>query len=224
MFYMKQTPKSGHVRLQLEMATITDQAMANAKAIAEGNPVSPIEHAKTETLFSERNSAGTVIYNHYHFTDGTSELDPNAQLHLMQLFGQVLAFNEMSEHPGIETRLDWIIANACFFERFFARADLSTALLSGSPDAQLQDKLQDILDTDKARIDKTQSALFDPTKRAALLPRPSVPLMVAVAKPFEEGQKFINGVYFSAQAAPAVMNWLASLHTPAAQDYNPAHV
>ena len=224
MFYKKRTPKSGHVRLQLEMVTIADQAMANAKAIAAGAPLSPIEHAETEALFAERDSAGTVVYNHYHFTDGTSELDPNAQLHLMQLFGQVLAFNELLDHPGIETRLDWIIANACFFERFFARAELSTALLTGTPDAQLQSQLQDILDADKKRIDETQSALFDPAQRAALLPRRSIPLMVAIGKPFEEGQEFINGVYFSAQAAPAVMDWIARLQTATAQDYNPAHV
>ncbi|NNE87848.1 MAG: hypothetical protein HKN27_07205 [Silicimonas sp.] len=222
MFYKKQTPKSGHVRLQVEMASITDQTLANAKALRGGQPITPIEHAETETLFSEKNRDGETVYNHYHFTEDMSQLDPKAQVHLMQLFGQILAFNELMEHPGVETRLDWIAANACFFERYFARADFSSALLAETPEQDMQAQLQDILDADKARIKDTQATLFDPSQSASLLRQP-IPLMVAVGKPYQEGQKFINGVYFSAEAAPAVMDWIASLQAAPAQDYNPAH-
>jgi len=223
MFFKKETPKSGHMRLQIEMARITDQALMNAQALRDGAPIKPIAHAETETLFSEKNSAGEVIYNHYHFTDDMSDLDPNAQLHLMQLFGQILAFNELLEHPGVETRLDWISANACFFERYFARADLSTAILTGQTGEDVQRQLQDVVDADATRIREVQSALFDAMQHETLVPRSRVPLMVAIGKPYEEGQKSINGVYFSAQAAPAVMNWIASLQSSPPQDNNPTY-
>ena len=223
MFFKKETPKSGHMRLQMEMARITDQALLNAQALRNGTSITPIVHAETEPLFSEKNSAGEVVYNHYHFTDDMSDLDPNAQLHLMQLFGQILAFNELLEHPGVETRLDWIASNACFFERYFARADLSTAILTGQKGENVQQQLQDVVDADAARIGDVLAALFDTTQHEALVPRKRVPLIVAIGKPYEDGQKSINGVYFSAQAAPAVMNWIASLQSTPPQDNNPAY-
>ena len=223
MFFRKETPKSGHMRLQIEMARITDQALLNAQALRNDAPIKPIEHAETEPLFSEKNSTGDVVYNHYHFTDDMSGLDPNAQLHLMQLFGQILAFNELLEHPGVERRLDWIAANACFFERYFARADLSTAILTGQTGQDVQQQLQHVVDADAARVRNVLAALFDASQHEALVPRRSIPLMVAIGKPYEEGQQSINGVYFSAQAAPAVMNWIASLQSSPPQDNNPAY-
>jgi hypothetical protein len=221
MFFKRQTPKSGHERLQIEMASIADQAMQNARALKQGAPVSPIELADTEALFCEKNASGDVVYNHYHFADDVSDLDPHAQLHLMQLFGQVFAFNELLEHPGAETRLDWIASNAAFFERFFARAAFSTAVLTGNSGPDIQNELQNIVDADALRFREIKATLFDASSQH--MPRKTVPLMVAIGKPFEEGQKSINGVYFSAQAAPAVMDWIASLQGPPAQDNNPAY-
>ena len=125
MFFKKKTPKSGAARLELEMASITDQAMACVSALRKGSPLKPITHAEGEMLFSETSKGGDTVYNHYHFTDDMQKMDPEAQIHLMQLFGQIIAFNEMLAHPGVEKRLDWIAANASFFERFFARAEVS---------------------------------------------------------------------------------------------------
>lgn len=208
------------------MVSITDQAMANAIALHKERPLKPITLAKTETLFAETNSAGETVFNHYHFTADMNQLDPEAQIHLMQLFGQLIAFNEMLEHPGVERRLDWIVANASFFERFFARAEVSTDMLMNRPENEVAQKLQVLKAADKARIQQVQKSLFEPTEIATLVPRQNIPFMVAMGKPHEEGQKFINGVYFSAQAAPAVMNWLTNLQAqsaPDVQDNNPAH-
>ena len=118
MFFKKKTPKSGAARLELEMASITDQAMACVSALRNGSPLKPITHAEGEMLFSETSKGGDTVYNHYHFTDDMQKMDPEAQIHLMQLFGQIIAFNEMLAHPGVEKRLDLIAANASFFERF----------------------------------------------------------------------------------------------------------
>ena len=225
MFFKKKTPKSGSARLEQEMASIADQAAANAKSLRSGQTLSPISHADTESLFSEKNATGETVYNHYHFTDDMTQLDPEAQIHLMQLFGQVLAFNEMLEHAGVERRLDWIVANASFFERFFARANFSTELLTHNGANDVDVKLNAILGDDKARFDQMLPAMFEPDSIVSLMPRSTIPLMVAMGKPYEDGQQFINGVYFSAQTAPAVMNWLASLQAQAKppQDNNPAH-
>ena len=76
---------------------------------------------------------------------------------------------------------------------------------------------------DQERIDQVLPAMLDRKAFATLFLRQNVPLMVALGKSFEEGQTFINGVYFSAQAAPAVMNWLASLQAQASQDNVPAN-
>lgn len=205
-----------------EMANIADQAMANAKNLRKELSLTPITHAKTETLFAEPNAAGETVFNHYHFTDDMNQIDPEAQIHLMRLFGQIIAFNEMLEHPGVEKRLDWIIANAAFFERFFARAEVSTALLTNRPRNEVA-KMQTIVEAgDKERFQQVLSNMFVPGLDT-LVPRQTVPYMVAMGKPHEDGQKFINGVYFSAQAAPAVMNWLASLQAQGPQDNNPTH-
>ena len=222
MFFKKKTPKSGAARLEQEMASITDQSMVNAKALRNGGPLKPIIHVETETLFAEKNSAGETVYNHYHFTDDMNQLDPEAQIHLMRLFGQIIAFNEMLEHPCVEQRLDWITANASFFERFFARAEVSTALLANGPDG-IEQKLNVLKSQDKERIRGILTAMFAPDTIASLVPRPTIPFMIAMGKPHEDGQKFINGVYFSAQAAPAVMNWLTSLQARGMQDNNPIH-
>ena len=224
MFFKKKTPKSGSARLMQEMASIADQAMANAIALRKGRSLAPITHAKTETLFAETNATGETVFNHYHFTDDMNQIDPEAQIHLMQLFGQIIAFNEMLEHPGVEKRLDWIVANAAFFERFFARAEVSTALLMNRPGKEVANMLKVVETGDQKRLQHVVANMFEPGIEA-LVPRPTVPYMVAMGKPHEEGQKFINGVYFSAQAAPAVMNWIASLQAQSApaQDNNPAH-
>lgn len=223
MFFRKETPKSGTARLSLEMASIADQAIANAKSLGAGHALSQFSHTETETLFAEKNDAGETIYNHYHFTEDMNQLDPEAQVHLMQFFGQVLTFNELLNHPGVEKRLDWIVANASFFERFFARADVSTDILLGRPTEDIERKMRALVEADLTRINQVLSAMFDPAALSTLVPRQKFPFMAAVTMPFEEGQKFINGVYFSAQAAPAVMNWLASLQAQAMQDNNPAH-
>ncbi|MEO9823322.1 MAG: hypothetical protein ABJF50_02770 [Paracoccaceae bacterium] len=226
MFFKKKTPKSGAARLEQEMASITDQAIACAKALRDGRALSPITHAKTETLFAEKNAEGETVFNHYHFTDDMNKLDPEAQIHLMRLFGQIITFNEMLEHPGVEKRLDWIAANASFFERFFARAELSTDILMNKAEAEIEKKIQAAKAGDRTRIQIVLESLFEPETIATLVPRSSIPLMIAMGKPHEEGQKFINGVYFSAQAAPAVMAWLASLQSQSlhdGQDNNPAH-
>ena len=223
MFFKKKTPKSGTAWLQQEMASIADQSMALAQALRTKRPLMPIIHAEAEKMFSETNAAGDTVFNHYHFTDDMNQLDPEAQIHLMQFFGQIIAFNEMLEHPGVERRLDWISANASFFERFFARAEVSTDILTNRPATEVDAKLQSLKAADKARVQQILKSLFDPSQIATLVPRQTIPMMVAMAKPHEEGQKFINGVYFSAQAAPAVMDWLTSLQAQSAQDNNPAH-
>lgn len=224
MFFRKSTPKSGTAWLQQEMASITDQSMALTKLLRANRPLTPITHAQGEKLFRETNAAGETVFNHYHFTDDMNQIDPEAQIHLMQLFGQIIALNEMLEHPGVEKRLDWISANASFFERFFARAEISTDMLKNRPETEITPKLQVIKAADRARVQQVVKTLFEPALIANLVPRQTIPFLVAMGKPQEEGQKFINGVYFSAQAAPAVMNWLASLQAAqGGQDNNPAH-
>lgn len=223
MFFKKITPKSGTAWLQQEMASIADQSMALAQALRKNHPLKPITHADAEKLFCEVNKAGETVFNHYHFTEDMNQLDPEAQIHLMQLFGQIIAFNEMLEHPGVEKRLDWISANSSFFERFFARAEVSTDILMNRAEAEIEKKMQALKVGDKARVQQILKSLFDPSEIGNLVPRQTIPMMVAMGKPYEEGQKFINGVYFSAQAAPAVMNWIASLQAQGARDNNPMH-
>ena len=225
MFFRKKSPKAGAARLEQEMASITDQAVANALALRKGRSLSAITHAKTETLFAEKNAQGETVFNHYHFSEDMNQLDPEAQIHLMQLFGQIITFNEILEHQGVKQRLDWISANAVFFERYFARADVSTAMLMNQPEHEIAKAMETILAADRTRFQKVLTSMFEPSLDA-LVPRPSVPYMVAMGKPYEDGQKFINGVYFSAQSAPAVMSWIASLQgqgARVAQDNNPSH-
>ena len=225
MFFRKKSPKAGAARLEQEMKTITDQAMANAVALREGRPLNAIAHAKTETLFVEKNAEGETVFNHYHFSEDMNQLDPEAQIHLMQFFGQIITFNDLLEHKGVERRLDWITANAVFFERYFARADVSTAMLMNHPESAIAKTMESIVSEDRSRMKTTLKNMFEPGIDA-LVPRSTVPFMVAMGKPYEEGQQFINGVYFSAQAAPAVMRWIASLQaqsTKPAQNTNPAH-
>lgn len=123
----------------------------------------------------------------------------------------------------METRLDWVVANACFFERLFARADVTSDMKHNRPTVDLERKMQALRAEDQERIDQVLPAMLDRKAFATLFLRQNVPLMVALGKSFEEGQTFINGVYFSAQAAPAVMNWLASLQAQASQDNVPAN-
>lgn len=223
MFFTKKTPKSGAARLEQEMASIADQAIANVASLRAGYPLTPIAHAETETLFAERSENGVTTYSHYHFSDDMSQLDPEAQVHLMRFFGQILAFNELLNHPGVEQRLDWITANASFFERYFARAEVSTDILKGQPAEDLAKKMTTISKADTVRINQVMPAMFSPNTITQLLPRQTIPFMLAVGKPHEEGQQFINGVYFSAEHAPAVMNWIASQQAQAMQNNNPAH-
>lgn len=226
MFFRKKTPKSGAARLEQEMTVIAEQAMANAAALRNQTAMSPITHAKTEKLFAETNAAGDTVFNHYHFSQDMNQLDPEAQIHLMQFFGQIIAFNEMLEHPGVERRLDWLIANAFFFERYFARADVSTALLQNRPKGETDQSLHAITTADELRIQRIHASMFEPHTFENIIPRPAIPFMIAVGKPYEEGQKFINGVYFSAHTAPAVMSWIASLQSQGSQavrDNNPKH-
>lgn len=225
MFFKKKTPKSGSARLEQEMASIADQAMVNANALRDKRALVPISHSETEKLFTEANASGETVFNHYHFSEDMTQLDPEAQIHLMQFFGQLTAYNELLEHPDVERRLDWITANAAFFERYFARADVSTALLNNRPDVEVAHLQNDVEAADRKRLKQVAANMFNPGIDA-LVPRPAVPYMVAMGKPFEDGQRFINGVYFSAQSAPAVMGWISGLQTqetPCGKEDSRAH-
>lgn len=87
MFFKKKTPKSGTTRLHLEMISLADQAIANANSLRAGRTLSQFRQTETETLFVEKNDAGETIYNHYHFSEDMNQLNPEAQVHLMQFFG-----------------------------------------------------------------------------------------------------------------------------------------
>lgn len=157
---------------------------------------------------------GHVVYG-YQRPNGEGPIDPNAQFHLQQMVGELLAFNLYCQRaaidealgvalqsPDVADRVDGMLVKLAFFVAFFD--NMATARRDGMASAE-------DLERQRANIERhllmAQDKMLDPTKLDARVPTIEWPF-VGVELPFEphDGDYFINCVYFPAEHAEVLLS------------------
>ena len=218
-------------RLKRRMIGVGDDAANLLRTLNENRPLSygpdrrPVDlirNSDCEALFVETDALGHDSFQHFHYTDDFRALDPNAQVDLMVLFGDVARVNAIlapfagtSVAPPaarlVKEIADRIIATACFFEAFFSRFDVSTDILLGrTSDSALSERMAALGADDRIRYDRAQSRLSDPSKDVTrLAPRRIPPFVISAGLRYDRGQTFVNGVYFPTEAARVILGQTA---------------
>ncbi len=166
-------------------------------------------------LFQTEDRNGEILQAVFHYSKDLRGMDPDAQLHLMLFFGNLHAVSAILSapepailRPAAIAMLDQIMAKAVFFERFFARLDISMDILlsrvSGDEVGQKARALSEV-DADRARA--TADQMSEPDKIATYVPADDIPFLISAEGPgaFEP----INGVPFPPEMAEQVRAYLA---------------
>lgn len=186
----------------------------------------PIYCKDIETLFQRIGADGRKTYLTYAYTQDLKTMDPNAQVHLSNYFGRIVALNQIltSSDPGLtpakaasmQEMLDRVYLETLFFKGFFSAFDLSQRLLTGNIHPQeAQRDLQALIDQTKADYAKASNYLTDCDRAFARLPMTSQPLLTEIAKPYEPGQLAVNGVYFDCAMGKKMMDHVAQSQSQA---------
>lgn len=156
---------------------------------------------------------GHVIYG-YQRPNSDDPIDPNAQFHLQQTIGELLAFNLYCQRAAIDEalgialqtadvaeRIDAMLVKLAFFAAFFdnmANAPRDGAATPGEIERQ------------RANIERhllmAQDTMLDPSRLDARLPPIEWPFVgVEIAYEPHDGDYFINSVYFPAEYATVLL-------------------
>ena len=157
---------------------------------------------------------GHVIYG-YQRPNGEGPIDPNAQYHLQQTIGDLLAFNLYCQRaaidealgvalqsPDVADKIDGMLVKLAFFTAFFD--NMATARRDGTAS-------EEGLEGQRANIERhllmAQDKMLEPGRLDARVPKVEWPF-VGVEVPFEphDGDYFINSVYFPAQHAAVLLS------------------
>lgn len=144
-------------------------------------------------------------------------IDPNAQYHLQQLTGQVLAFNlfcqraELDEALGVALQaptvpdiVDSILIRSAFFVAFFDNLIALAAMPGATPDERTMAAQRFNLDR---HLLMAKDMMLAPDRADTLVPLKGWPF-IGVELPVEPhtGDYFINGVYFPADSARLLLS------------------
>jgi hypothetical protein len=215
-------------RLRDEMITLLGMAQTTADAVRDQGlipiPVvaddtdpeaGPFELRGFSHNFVTRGPAGLghVIFS-YKEPNGEGPIDPNAQFHLQQAIGELLAFNlycqraEMDEAlgvalqaPDVAGKVDGMLVKLAFFAAFFD--NMASSSRDGAASAEeIERQFANI----ERHLLMAQDKMLDPSRLDACLPPVKWPF-VGVEIPFEphDGDYFINCVYFPAEHATVLL-------------------
>lgn len=142
-------------------------------------------------------------------------VDPNAQYHLQQLTGQMLAFNLYCQRaamdealgvalqaPDVAGTVDSILVGIAFFAAYFENLIATTPRDGRLPELNL--------DLQRANLDRhllmAQDKMIVPERLDELLPVKTWPLLgIEIEYAPHAGDYFINGVYFPAELATVLL-------------------
>jgi len=157
---------------------------------------------------------GHVIYG-YQRPNGEGPIDPNAQYHLQQTIGDLLAFNLYCQRaaidealgvalqsPDVADKIDGMLVKLAFFTAFFD--NMTSARRDGTvSDEDLENQRSSI----ERHLLMAQDKMLDPSRLDARAPKVEWPF-VGVEIPFEphDGDYFINSVYFPAEHAALLLS------------------
>lgn len=172
----------------------------------------PIYCTDIAALFERVAADGTKSYLTFHYTQDLKTLDPNAQVHLSQFFGRIVAVNGLlaqhtlgqapTKRPIIAAMLDQILLEALFFTGFFYAYALSRdLLLNRIPAGVGGEQFATLIAQSRADFIAATPYLHDANTALAALTMTTQQLIVEQAKPYEAGQRQINNVYFDAGMA-----------------------
>lgn len=176
----------------------------------------PIYCRDIEGLFEETKTDGTKAYRSYHYSNDLKTMDPNAQLHLSQFFGRVMALNTLltttdpklhaARAKAVPKMLDRILLEALCFKGFFSGFTVTRALLTAAnPDRAMVAQFEALVERTKADLGAAGAFLHDATAAFQALPIVNQSLIVELTKCYEEGQVAINGVYFDAKTGATLL-------------------
>lgn len=216
-------------RLRDDLSALFSTAMTIVDAVREqGSIVVPVVSDETDpeagpfTLkgFNQHfvtrslDGIGHVIYG-YQAPSREGDVDPNAQFHLQQTIGDLLAFNLYCQRaamdealgvalqsPDVAEKIDGMLVRLAFFTAFFDNLTISR------PDVPVT---AEQLENQRVNIERhllmAQDKMLDPSKLEARVPQVEWPF-VGVELPFEphDGDYFINSVYFPAEHAAVLLS------------------
>jgi hypothetical protein len=157
---------------------------------------------------------GHLIYG-YRNPQGDGTVDPNAQYHLQQMTGQILAFNlycqraELEEALGVALQAPDVGATV---DSMLVRLAFFCALFDNMVTVQPRNGLVPHVDLprQRANLDRyllmASDKMLVPSRLEELLPIKGWPLIgVELAYAPHDGDYFINGVYFPAEHAQVLL-------------------
>jgi hypothetical protein len=175
-------------------------------------------------LFERHAADGSTKYLTFHYTQDLKTLDPNAQVHLSQFFGRIVAVNGLlaghnsgqnpDQNPGqnlgqlstkrsvITAMLDQILLESLFFTGFFNAYSLSADLLAGRISAAPAGvQFAAMIEQSRGDFVDATPYLHDAAHAFTSMSMTTQQLIVMVEKPYEDGQRHINDVYFDKSMA-----------------------
>jgi len=165
-------------------------------------------------LTQDTGGLGHLVYG-YRNPQGDGTVDPNAQYHLQQMTGQILAFNLYCQRaeledalgvalqaPDVGSTVDSMLVRLAFFCALFDN------MLTVQPRNGLVPHID--LQRHRANLDRyllmASDKMLEPGRLKDLLPIKGWPLIgVELAYEPHDGDYFINGVYFPAEHAQVLL-------------------
>jgi hypothetical protein len=176
------------------------------------------QHFVTRSL----SGVGHVGYG-YQRPNGEGAIDPNAQFHLQQVIGDLLAFNLYCQRaamddalgvalqsPDVADKLDGMLVRLGFFAAFFDNMVLSRRDGAAASPEDLERQRTNI----ERHLLMAQDKMLDPSRLDARVPSIEWPF-VGIEIPFEphDGDYFINSVYFPAEHAAVLLSAQQTVNT-----------
>ena len=229
------------------METIFDDASSIAEAIRQRRPLapaadtldmhSPIRSKDSEKFFEHKNEAGETQYTTYCFTRdfNLASVNAEAQFKLFDLYTRVIFANLfINRHPDgrvadspkvgqLTSAIDEILAKSAYFISFFRSYALTTDILMRRFDkAGIENAIRKHVEDWRRRMEEAKRLMFQPERLAELVPHRDPCFLIAASRPYREGQKVINGVYFPPTEAAILTAELARLQGDALARKSPA--
>jgi hypothetical protein len=158
--------------------------------------------------FINKQADHRTTYRSYYYTMDVTKVDQRMQFDIARVISEATVINAIARQflvgqmstaswEFLKIYVDRVIATATYLSLSLETYPISSALLRPATDEQaIRAKMESSVMLFKDGLREAAQSMIMPDTIMHLLPHPTPQMVVEVERDFEEGQLFINGVYF----------------------------
>lgn len=187
---------------------------------------------RAEPLFVQANADGKMQGHLYHYTDDFKNMNANAQIDLVSIFGDPLILKTLLRNHAqsklerdlllVVGKIDTSRAKLVKFLRYLARYELAAKILSNEmPDEAFKEEMALVAAEDTKAFEALLVRALDRTEVLSFLKGARIEFPVMISQPVDEktAQRF-NGVWLPKEDAKTYLSWLAQQQANAMMSHN----